>query len=242
MIENEYIVMPNDQLFDTILHIVKPTHEIDWVNEFVNMVTFTKFPVGYVYDILSWSDMYHALLKYIYLTGEVSKFLNVCSDEFQPPLMSEKSSGKIGLIELFYTGIPNNYGINIHQALLSSQVKACRSIDAYLILFQGMNQKLMEDSKTAQLNKKRMDLGSMSQFNSLRAGMNSNNNNKSDNIIKSPSHYQRTDNVKMNNNKMPFNNNNHFVDPYKTPNSYKDQQSLNTHHNLYNIYDNLPDQ
>jgi hypothetical protein len=89
------------------------------------------------------------------LTSDVNR--EIC------PIM-KTYSGKAGMMQLFYEGIPMQAGRNIHDALEYSKVSKCTNLREYISLFQERNQKLMDDSDVVKLNRSYMnkkDFGGM---------------------------------------------------------------------------------
>jgi hypothetical protein len=60
-------------------------------------------------------------------------------------MKSQLGGGQPGLMEIFYSLVPK--GKEIHFSINEDQVKACQNMNDYLVLFQGVNEKLYHYSK-----------------------------------------------------------------------------------------------
>lgn len=107
IIEGVTLSLPNDQLFQLILHVALPKSEKDFFETFKNVVKFRRLknnahevqPDSSRFDI--W---YIGNIEYIYEANEVTDLLRSQPDRDFCPIL-KTYSGKPGLLQIFYEGI-----------------------------------------------------------------------------------------------------------------------------------------
>jgi hypothetical protein len=109
---NGYVmILSNDQLWEVIVHLVRPQSNPEWVKIFNSLVRFTQVPQTYILDITKYDFLYTAMIEFDFLISRVLRFLDFKSvEKYTPPLKSK--DGKPGLMELIYSKIPANLGLN----------------------------------------------------------------------------------------------------------------------------------
>jgi hypothetical protein len=150
---NGYVmILSNDQLWDVIVHLVRPQSTPEWIKVFNSLVKFTQLPQTYILDITRYDFLYTAMIEFEFLISRVLRFLDFrASDKFTPPLKSK--DGKMGLMELIYSKMPGTLGIKLHHGISDSQIKDLKSIQEYLSFIMIQNQALYEDSRRTKVNR-----------------------------------------------------------------------------------------
>ncbi len=97
---NGYVmILKNDQLWEVIVHLVRPQSNPEWVKIFNSLVKFTQVPQTYILDITKYDCLYTAMIEFDFLISRVLRFLDFKSiEKYTPPLKSK--DGKQGLMEL----------------------------------------------------------------------------------------------------------------------------------------------
>jgi hypothetical protein len=166
IIDGTTLNITNEQLNDLILDIALPKSEGEFIETFKRMVKFRRLK-GNLHecspDSAKYDEWYDGILQYSYEANEVVDLLTSVKEKRFCPIL-KTFSGKAGLMQIFYEGIPMQAGRNIHDALEYSKVSLCTNLREYTILFQVRNQKLMDDSDIMKLNRSYMnkrDFGGM---------------------------------------------------------------------------------
>ncbi len=150
---NGYVmILSNDQLWEVIVHLVRPQSNPEWVKIFNSLVKFTQVPQTYILDITKYDFLYTAMIEFDFLISRVLRFLDFKSiEKYTPPLKSK--DGKQGLMELIYSKIPANLGLKLHHGISDSQIKDLKSIQEYLSFIMIQNQTIYDDSRKTKINR-----------------------------------------------------------------------------------------
>jgi hypothetical protein len=148
--------MDNDQLWQLILSIVRPTSTEEWMQTFKSLVKFTTPPQGYILDITKYDFYYIAIIEFIYLLKRVLKFLDwKAPEKYSPPMRTR--DGRIGFMDIIWKFIPPPLGEKLHLGLSAKQVSDCSNIYEYLSFFSQQSQKIYDDSRIAKHNRLRYE-------------------------------------------------------------------------------------
>ncbi len=222
VVRSNYVFLGNDELLAIILDIVRPRSQAAFITDLKSVVKPITLPNGYVMTS-NWSWIYKQILLIIYKFKDALEVLNIDQPHepsYSPSMKSQSGGGKPGLMEIFFTLIPK--GKEIHYSLNADQVKACYNMTDYLVLFQGANEKLYQNSKKS--------LEDATILRGLQPLTSSGEINKPANAASGAYDTPQP-------NKTHFNNNtNNNTKPYTNPYNPKRNANLsNLHHNIYDI-------
>jgi hypothetical protein len=221
VIRSNYVFLGNDDFLAIILDIVKPLSQAAFVADLKSVVKAITLPNGYVMTS-NWTWIYKQILLLISKFKDVLDVLNSHQAQdisYLPSMKSQQGGGKPGLMEIFYSLVPK--GKEIHFSINIDQVKACHTMNDYLVLFQGVNEKLYQNSKKsledATLLRGSQPLTPSGEINKP--------------AYTAPGAYDTPNPKKL------HNNNNNNTKPYHNPYAPKHNNNLSNIYDINNYYD-----
>jgi hypothetical protein len=127
IIDGVTLNIQNEQLVELIFSIALPKSETEFIDAFKTLVKFRKLK-GNAHeanpDSSRYDPWYEGIIEYTYEANEVIDLLKSDSQRDFSPIM-KTYSGKPGLWQIFYDGIPMQTGRNIHDAIKYADLQAC---------------------------------------------------------------------------------------------------------------------